>query len=32
MDKKLKWGSHLEYLCSKLAKSVGLLKVASMNT
>ena len=28
-DEKLNWGSHSEYLCSKLAKSVGLLKVAS---
>ena len=28
IDEKLNWGSHLDYLCSKLAKSVGLLKVA----
>ena len=28
IDEKLNWGSHLEYLCSMLAKSVGLLKVA----
>ena len=30
IDEKLNWGSHLEYLCSKLAKSVGLLKAASL--
>ena len=30
IDEKLNWGSHLEYLCSKLAKSVELLKVASL--
>ena len=28
MDKRLNWGSHLQYFCLKLAKSVGLLKVA----
>ena len=27
IDEKLNWGSHLEYLCLKLAKSVDLLKV-----
>ena len=30
MDEKLNWGSHLQYLYSKLAQSVGLLKVASL--